>query len=97
LPSTVEQLHREFAPRGLSVVAVNIQENAVRVAAWVRKHGLTLPVLLDGTGAVTSAYGVVATPTVFLLDRDGRLRGRVIGPRDWGSPETKAALTGLLG
>ncbi len=76
---------------------MNIEEDRAKVAAWVQKHKLTLPVLLDGDGAVTSEYGVIATPTAFLLDRNGRLLGRSIGPRNWGSAETKAALSGLLG
>jgi hypothetical protein len=56
-----------------------------------------VPVVLDGDGVVTGDYGVIATPTAFLLDRDGPLLGRSIGPRDWGSAETKAALAALLG
>ena len=75
---------------------MNIGEDQATVAAWVRKHKFTLPVLLDGDGAVTSEYRVIATPTVFFLDRNGRLLGRVIGPRDWGSAGVKAVLTGLL-
>jgi hypothetical protein len=54
-------------------------------------------VLLDRGGAVTGKYGVIATPTAFLVNRNGRLLGRSIGPRDWGSPEAKAALSALLG
>jgi peroxiredoxin len=96
LPSTVRQLEREFSGRGLSIVAVNIEEDRATVAAWVAKHKVTVPVLLDRGGAVTGKYGVIATPTAFLVNRNGRLLGRSIGPRDWGSPEAKAALSALL-
>jgi peroxiredoxin len=89
-------LHRELSGRGLSVLAVNIQESQSTVAAWVCQKKLTMPILLDAEGDVTRQYGVVATPTAFLIDREGRLVGRVVGPRDWCSPAGRAVLAGLL-
>ena len=96
MPSTVEPLHRDLSGRGLSVVAVNIQESRSTVAAWAREKKVTIPILLDTDGEVTRQYGVIATPTAFLIDREGRLRGRVVGPRDWASPAGKALIAGLL-
>jgi alkyl hydroperoxide reductase subunit AhpC len=96
LPSTVEQLHRDTSRRGLSVLAVNLQEDSSTVAAWVRERHVTIPILLDADGEVSKRYGVIATPTAVLIDRQGRLRGRVVGPRDWSSPAGKALIAGLL-
>ena len=96
MPSTVEPLHRELSGRGLSVLAVNIQESPATVAVWVREKKLAVPVVLDTDGDVTRQYGVIATPTVFLIDRHGRLVGRVVGPRDWNSSAGRALLAGLL-
>jgi peroxiredoxin len=89
-------LHRELSGRGLSVLAVNIQESQSTVAAWVSEKKLTMPIVLDTDGEVTQLYGVIATPTAFLIDREGRLVGRVVGPRDWSSPAGRAVLAGLL-
>ena len=96
MPSTVEQLHRDLSPRGLSVVAVNIQESQSTVAGWARERKVTIPILLDTDGEATRQYGVIATPTSFLIDRQGRLLGRMVGPRDLASPPGKALLASLL-
>lgn len=96
MPSSIEQLHRDLSARGLSILAVNIQESPSTVAAWARERKVTVPILLDPDGEVTRQYGVIATPTTFLIDREGRLLGRVVGPRDWASPEGKALIAGLL-
>jgi alkyl hydroperoxide reductase subunit AhpC len=96
LPSTVEQLHRDLSGRGLSVLAINIQESPATVAAWAGEKKVTIPILLDVDGEVTKRYGVIATPTVFLVDRLGRLLGRAVGPHDWGSPAGTGLMTGLL-
>jgi alkyl hydroperoxide reductase subunit AhpC len=96
LPSTVERLHRDLSRKGLSVIAINIEESRSTVDAWVKEKRVTLPILLDTDGAVTRQYGVIATPTAFLIDRQGRLLGRVVGPRDWASPAGTALIAGLL-
>jgi len=63
----------------LEVLAVNILENKERVNAHVRRHNLALPVLLDQTALVTRLYGVRATPTYYLIDRDGTVRAIIVG------------------
>ena len=96
MPSTVEQLHRDLSGRGLSVIAVNIQEGQSTVAAWAREKNVTISILLDTGGEATRQYGVIATPTSFLIDRQGRLLGRMVGPRDWASPPGRALIASLL-
>jgi alkyl hydroperoxide reductase subunit AhpC len=96
LPSTIEPLHRDLSGRGLAVLAVNIQEGHSTVAAWARESRVTIPMLLDTDGVVTRRYGVIATPTTFLIDREGRQLGRAVGPRDWDSPAARALIAGWL-
>ena len=48
------------------------------------ERGYVAPVLLDANGDVTGrVYGVWGPPTVYLVDREGRLVGRMVGAKDW--------------
>jgi peroxiredoxin len=96
LPSTIEQVHREFGPRGLAVLAVNMEESREKVRAWVNDRKLTMDVLLDISGAVNGAWGVAYSPMVFVIGRDGRLVARAIGTRDWTAPEGRAFFEALM-
>lgn len=96
MPSTIESVHRRFEGQGLAIRAVNLQEPRGHVAEWVKRKGLTVPVLLDADGAVTEAYRVFGTPTVVLVDRSGRLVGRGVGGRDWSGDRGRALITALL-
>jgi len=89
-------LHQDLSLRGLTVIAVNIQESRSTVTNWIKEKKITIPVLLDADGDVTKRYSVIATPTAFLIDRQGRVLGRVVGPRDWNAPAGKALIAGLL-
>jgi peroxiredoxin len=96
LPSTIETVHRELRDRGLEVVAINMEESADEVAAWVREHKLTTRVLLDVDGTVSRAYQITGTPTVFLVGRDGRLVAKAPGTKPWASPQGRDLLRALL-
>ncbi len=96
MPSTIEQVHKEFGPRGLSILLINIQESRATAARWIKEKGITPRVLLDPDGSVTVAYRVTATPTVVLIGNDGKLVGRAIGIRAWTSPAGRALLNALL-
>ncbi len=92
----IEALARELEGRGLSVLAVNHQEPAAAVGGFVRRYGLTLPVLLDPRGEVGERYHVVALPATFLIDPRGSLVGAALGFRDWSGPAARTYLEELL-
>lgn len=64
------------------LLAVNIMESAHDVSAFAQEHDLPWTFLLDGDAAVSDAYFVRITPTVYLVDGDGIVRARLLGPVD---------------
>lgn len=62
------------------VVGVALQSgSAAEVTNYLREHGLRVPVINDPDGGIAAAWGVRATPTGFVVDRDGRIRFREVG------------------
>ena len=85
MPS-VNRLYEEFKGQGFQVLLISFREGAEVVRHTATERGYTAPVLLDASGDVTGrAYGVFGPPTAYLVDRQGRLVGRVVGGRDWSS------------
>jgi hypothetical protein len=96
LPS-VSALFETFRDRGFEVRLVNFREDATLVRKTVEERGYKPPVLLDLSGDVTGrVYGVWGPPTVYFVDRQGQLVGRVIGARGWSSPQAHAFVQALL-
>ncbi len=95
MPS-MEKLYRKFKDKGLVILAVNLRERKERVEEFVRQNNLTFPVLLDSRGEVGQSYGIRAIPTTYILDRKGKVIGRVIGSRDWMSEESVNLFNYLL-
>ena len=80
------------------MLLVNFRENAELVKKTAKERGYVAPVLLDTSGDVTGrVYGVWGPPTAYLIDREGRLIGRIQGARDWSSPAARNLLASLVG
>jgi hypothetical protein len=97
LPS-VNQLAGELKSKGLELVMIDVRENPELVRRTVKERGYTGRVLLDESGDTTGrGYGVFGTPTVYFVDRQGNLVGRLVGARDWELPATRQFVEQLLG
>lgn len=71
---------REYAQRGLAVVAINSndaeahpEETLERIGAEVNTYGYGFPYLKDASQNVAKAYGAACTPDFFLYNRQRRL------------------------
>ena len=80
----LKDVRQKYAARGLTLVGVHTPEmiferERPKVQAEVKRQGLDYPHLLDNDSAYWNALGAQAWPTVYLVDRCGRLRDRHVG------------------
>jgi peroxiredoxin len=92
-----DRLYRELGGEAFELLAVS-QDDQGRAAvdAFVKEVPVSFPVLLDPERRVGSAYGVWGYPETFVIDREGRIVERVIGPREWDTAEQKQQLRALM-
>ncbi len=69
-----------YGAKGLSVVGIAGDENADDVRSFVQETPLRFDVLLDPHGAVGTEYGITGYPETFLIDREGKLLVKFVGP-----------------
>lgn len=86
---TLERLWRERR-ESLEILGVSLDAaSKARVRAFVRELGLTFPILLDPEHVAGKLYRVRALPMSFVVDREGIVRYREIGYRDWTTSESR--------
>ncbi len=94
----MEQLYREFNRQGFEILAVSTDPQGAAVTRPFRDSlALTFPILHDSDYRVGVQYGARTLPMTFLVDRQGILRHRIFGARDWHSPEARGLIQTLLG
>jgi thiol-disulfide isomerase/thioredoxin len=82
MPS-MEKLHQKFKDKDFVMVAINLQESASTIKQFYKEYKLTFTTLLDSTGDVGAGLGIRSIPTTFILDKNGRILGKALGPREW--------------
>jgi cytochrome c biogenesis protein CcmG/thiol:disulfide interchange protein DsbE len=83
-----DSLQRKYASRGLGVVGLTLEKGDEGIVAFLDAIPVDFPIVRDPTGAAGEVFGVVAMPTTFLIDRDGRVAARFEG----GDRQTHAKL-----
>jgi peroxiredoxin len=97
MPS-MEVLYKNFDRDGLVVLAVSIDRVTTKkdIPPFVSSMNLTFPVLVDSWGQTDKRYKLMGVPETYIIDQQGILREKIIGPRDWTVLDNLKTITGLL-
>ncbi len=86
----LQRFHQRIARGGRgTVLGIDVRDVSSDARSFVRRYGLTYPMLRDREGDVLSDYGVIGYPETFVVDRRGRIAASKRGPVDRRWLETK--------
>jgi peroxiredoxin len=97
MPS-MERLHQQVDAEGFKVIAINQMEDADQVFAFTGQLEIdpTFEILFDTTSSVSRDYAVRGLPTTYLIDKEGRIRYRAVGGREFDHPEVIKTIEQLM-
>jgi thiol-disulfide isomerase/thioredoxin len=77
------ELQKQYGPKGLAVIGISLDEQGPAVVKkFVKQFGVNYPVVM-GNQKVAEAYGgIIAVPTTFVIDRQGRIASQHMGYTD---------------
>jgi len=87
-------LYSRFREKGFVVLAIS-DEEAAKVAAFVKEHDVKYTVLLDPGSKVSTLFGAEGIPKSYVYDRDGKLVATAIDMRTMGQFLAMLAKAGL--
>jgi cytochrome c biogenesis protein CcmG/thiol:disulfide interchange protein DsbE len=76
----LERWHRRIAPRGGTVLGVDVLDVSSDALAFARRYHLTYPSIRDGDGATRKSFGVSGPPETIVIDRRGHIADTFRGP-----------------
>lgn len=96
MPS-MEALYQKLKERNFVFLTISVDyDEKKKVKDFIDKHRYTFPVLIDPKCVTLDLFGVKGIPATILIDKNGRMVGRAVGPRDWKSSEIVSILNHLL-
>lgn len=96
IPSMIK-LNNFMAGKPFQMVAVSIDEGGQSsVELFLKESGFGLPAYIDLENKASKTYGITGVPETFIIDKNGILKKKVVGPLAWDSPEVIGFLEGLM-
>lgn len=93
----MEQLYRTYSRREFQILAVSTDPQGAAVTRpFQQKTGLSFPILHDTEMQIGLTYGARSLPMTFMVDRQGVVRQKIFGARDWDSPEARELIQLLM-
>lgn len=81
MPS-MEMLNRRFG-KDIVMLAVSVDDDTAQIARFFGEEKPSFTVLWDKDKRFSSTYGTRKFPETYLIDPDGRIAAKFVGPRDW--------------
>lgn len=92
LPS-LEQLQRELPQ--VKIIAVSTDDDADAYQRFLIEHSVSLLTVRDAEQRSNAMYGTFRFPETYVIDKNGIIRRKFIGPQEWTSPDIVSYLKKL--
>jgi len=93
----MQRLYDQLTGPGFELLAISVDEGEDEVRAFRDRLKLTFPILLDPGKRAATAYQTFRFPESWLIDADGTVAARYIGPRSWDDPLYVERIRKLIG
>ena len=95
MPS-LENLARRMSGEQFALLTVNFGEKPARIHSFLKKVGVSLPVLLDPDMSASRNWVKKGLPTTYIIGPDQKIRYRLLGDLQWDAPEVEQKIRKLL-
>lgn len=86
--AALKQVSEETQEQGIRFVGINVRDNDAAARAFEDRYGIAYPsITTDSSSAALLAFGPAlppsAVPSTLVVDAQGRLAARIVGPTDY--------------
>jgi peroxiredoxin len=83
--SHLNDLHRKYKDKGLVILSISTDRSLNKLQQYMEKTPADFIVLSDSEGSVSSSYNIMGLPSSLLIDRQGIIKFKFTGFREWNS------------
>lgn len=79
----MQKIHEDGEGKVLAVNLTHTEKSPDDASEFAKELGLTFPILMDTTGDLAEQFNVVAYPTSYMIDSDGRIQFVAMGAMNY--------------
>jgi cytochrome c biogenesis protein CcmG/thiol:disulfide interchange protein DsbE len=89
-------LYEKMKGKPFQMLGMLFRDDPANLPEYYKTHKVSIPTLISPDSESAKIYGITGVPETFIIDKEGIIREKVVGPRDWGDEETTAMIEKLL-
>lgn len=93
-PALIE-MQRRMKDKGVVVLAVSIDADDAAYHKFLKDYGVNMVTVRDEARRASNLYGTFGWPESYVIDRNGVIRRKFIGPVEWNNREVTEFLSRL--
>ncbi len=94
---SLQKFAEQMRGQGVEVVGISVDQDPAALQTFVNRFHLTFTIGRDPDQALAHHYGTFKYPETYIVDRDGRVAEKIIGPIDWQDPRIINFVQSLTG
>jgi len=90
------RLYARLQGEPFELLAISVDDDTEAIRAFRDRLGIRFPILLDPDEAVAHRYQTTGYPETILVDAEGRVVERYVGPKEWDTGDYERRIRRLL-
>jgi len=91
-----EALFQKMQGRQFQMLGILFRDDPGNLPAYYRMHNLSFPALISPDNEAAKLYGITGVPETFIIDKNGIVREKIVGPLEWSDPKNAALIEKYL-
>ena len=82
-----ESLRKAMDGKPFQMFGMLFRDDPVNLIPYFKTHVVNIPTLISPDNESARMFGITGVPETFIIDKEGIVREKLVGPRVWDSPE----------
>jgi peroxiredoxin len=91
-----EKLFQKMQGRPFQMLGILFRDSPSNLPAYKMKLPVSAPTLIGNDNEAAKLYGITGVPETFIIDKNGIVREKIVGPLEWSKPENLAIIEKYL-
>ncbi|MEN6371165.1 MAG: redoxin domain-containing protein [Armatimonadota bacterium] len=93
----IQKLNKMLGNGGTAILSINLDGNNEATGKFIKENGISFPVMVGSEKTFKTAlnYGLRNLPTIFIIGKDGTVKGEMIGIKSANELKTEVAKHGI--
>ncbi len=92
----LKSLYEEYKDKDLVIIAVSLDRSSKTIKRFLEQNPAPYMVLTDQEGITAALYNIMGYPTTYLINRNGKINQKLVGPVEWTDKNVKDIIDKLI-